>query len=512
MGEDGLIQYQIILSTVAANNTSSLNNANTAEAMTALGIYVHAFFLVLALGLPFLVLTLEGLGIVGKDRDYTRAAKSISQVWAVSFGFGAITGTLVEFGLYVIWPGTILAISSFWFLPFMFDLFAFLIEVSFLVAYLYLWNRLGNPWQHWLLGLGILVGSVLSAYSILAANSWMQVPWGTGQLISGILPWVPTLGSNSVNQTAFSVLSKSAANTGVLNLGNPQVAQSLGYLLYNPWVVLLNPDAFVTSAHTILAAIIVSSYGIAAIFSYSFLKGNVALRSFYLKIMKVAYGAGGVAMFFEAFAGDLMARAVYSYRAIQLLAFEGIPRGGGLDPIIGLLLYGNPSHFFPGFDYYNSMASLSVSASAVTQSVAAIEQVEPLLHALYYTMVFSGVALTVFGVAFFGLYSKRIDKLVRFVTRMSTEKFIIYSSFVAPLIALLAGASGWAIREVGRHPWTVYGLIQYWQVVTPNPITSEFSYFMIGVEILVFIGGLLALYYIPIRLLKEGKDEVLIHS
>jgi len=144
---------------------SSSTNTAAAEPITELGIYVHAFFLVLALGLPFLVLTLEALGIRKKDHDYTHGAKIISQVWAVSFAFGAITGTFVEFGLYLIWPGTILAISSFWFIPFIFDLSAFLIEISFLMAYLHLWEKI-NTWLHWLLGWGILIGSNLCSRDI----------------------------------------------------------------------------------------------------------------------------------------------------------------------------------------------------------------------------------------------------------------------------------------------------------------------------------------------------------
>jgi cytochrome d ubiquinol oxidase subunit I len=344
---------------------SSANNANAAEPMTALGIYIHAFFLVLALGLVPLVLILEALGIRRKDSDYTHGAKIISQVWAVSFAFGSITGTFVEFGLYLIWPGTILAISSFWFLPFIGDLFAFLIEISFLIAYLHFWDKI-NSWLHWGIGWGILIGSFLSAFAILAANSWLQSPWGTGSLVHSILPWVPNLGPNDANATAFQTLTQSQANSGVLNLANFAQARTLGFLIYNPFLVFTSPDSIVTSFHTILAAIRVAGFETAAIFAYMYLKGGkIEMRPFYLKIMNVAYGMGGITMFFQAIAGDQMGRVVYSFQRLQFTIFEGIPPKGGIDPPIGILLYGNPFHYFHGVTYSNSTASQSIDPSAV---------------------------------------------------------------------------------------------------------------------------------------------------
>jgi cytochrome d ubiquinol oxidase subunit I len=478
--------------------------------MTALGIYIHAFFLVLALGLIPLVLILEALGIRKKDHVYTHGAKIISQVWTVSFAFGSITGTFVEFGLYLIWPGTILAISSFWFLPFLGDLFAFLIEISFLIAYLHFWDKI-NPWLHWGIGWGILIGSFLSAFVILAANAWLQSPWGTGSLVHSILPWVPTLGPNVANATAFQTLTHAQANSGFLNLANFGQARALGFLIYNPLVVFSSPDSIVTSFHTILAAVIVAGFETAAIFSYMYLKGGKAeMKQFYLKIMKIAYGMGGITMFFQAFAGDQMARVVYNFQRLQFVLFEGIAPKGGIDPPIGVLLYGNPFHYFPGINYYNATASQSINPSAVIQSTSYAQQIEPLLNGLYYTMVFSGVVLAIFGIAFFGLYSKKIDKLVRLITRVPTERFLIYSSFIAPILGLAAGGSGWAIREIGRHPWTVYGLLQFTQIITPFQITPAFSALIIGIEILIFLGGLVALYFIPTRALEKAEEEIVI--
>jgi cytochrome d ubiquinol oxidase subunit I len=476
--------------------------------MTALGIYIHGFFLLLAVGLPYLVLTLEGLGIKRQDNDYLRGARSISSVWAISFGFGAITGTLVEFGLYQIWPGTMLVIGSFWMIPVYFDLLAFLLEVAFLVAYLQTWDRFSNRWYHWLLGFGVLIGSNFSAVAILAANAWMQTPWGTGGLIHQVLPWVPALGPSVVNEQAYVQLQKALQKSGSAILADRGAIQALGYLLYDQFIVLSNPNAYATSLHTILATIMIAAFENAAVFSYSYLRGNVQNRTFYLRNAKFSYGFGGATAFLQALAGDQMARIVYQFQYLKFLALEGIGGRTGPDPAMGIMLYLDPRHIFAGFGEIISSAAQSTVPEAVIQSVSTIQQYEGILHITYYAMVISGAVLMIFGVAFLGLRVAWIDRVVRFVTRSPTERFVIISSFAAPIVALVAGVSGWFVREVGRHPWTIYGIVTFDKVATTNPITLGFGLLIIGVELAVLATGLAALYFVPTRSLQ--KEEIVI--
>ncbi len=481
---------------------NSLMNANAAMPMTILGIYIHGFFLILAVGLPYLVLIYEALGILRKDKEYMEAAKRTSMVWAISFGFGAVTGTLVEFGLVQIWSGTILAIGSFFFIPLYFELFAFLIEVTFLAAYLYTWNKFKNPWTHWALGLGVLIGSNASAWLILTVNAWMQTPWGTGTLVQNILPWTPELGPSKVNATALITIYNVLPKTGSIVLADPKTIQALGYLLYDPLIVLFNPNALATVIHTILATIIIAAFETASVYSFFYLKGpRVDLKNFYFKAAKIAYGVGGITSIIMPLSGDFMARIVYEFQYVKFLIMEGF--NGGKDPLIGLLTEFNPSYNFLGFKDLMMYTNKSIDPNAVIQTIKEAQQIQPLITIFYYSMVISGIVLFLFGVAFLGIYSKKIDKLVRIITRMSTEKFIVYSSFVAMFLGLIAASTGWAVREIGRHPWTIYGLIQYQQVITPNTITPEFSLMIIIIEILVLIGGLIALYYVPTKSLNE---------
>jgi cytochrome d ubiquinol oxidase subunit I len=486
--------------------TSSLANASAAEPMTIIGIYVHGFFLSLAVGLPYVVLPAEALGIIRKDKQYTEAARRISVVWAISFGFGAVTGTLVEFGLVQVWSGVTLAIGSFFFIPLVFELFAFLTEVVFLALYLYTWSRMKNPWLHWLLGVILLIGSSSSAALILTANSWMQTPWGTGSLVQAILPWSPAIGPSAVNSTALVTIYNTLPKTGSLVMASPSIISSLGYLLYDPYVVLFNPNAIVTTAHTILTTIVIAAFETAAIFSYSYLKGNGGKEPFFLKTVKFSYGVGCLATILTIVTGDQMARVVENYQYLKFLSMEGFR--GGTDPIIGLISKFNPNFVFPSFGDLAATATKSIDPASASLTINRAQQIMPVLSTLYYSMIISGVVLLILSVAYLGLFSRRMDALVRTVIRLSTERFVVYSSFAAALFGIVAGSAGWAVRELGRQPWTIYGLVRPEQVITPNPITPLFSYFIILVEAMTFTCGVIALYFIPTKSLMEIAKQV----
>ncbi len=164
--------------------SSAWKNANLAEYMTILGIYVHAVFLVFAVGFPIVVLAFEAVGTIKKDNDYIKLAKNASKIWGISFAAGAVTGTLVEFGLVVVWSGSIALIASMAAAPLIIELYAFIIEIVLIGTYLTTFDILKNHRIiHMLIGFGVLFGSNLSAYMILAVNAWMQVPWGTGNFV-----------------------------------------------------------------------------------------------------------------------------------------------------------------------------------------------------------------------------------------------------------------------------------------------------------------------------------------
>jgi cytochrome d ubiquinol oxidase subunit I len=84
-------------------------NPNPLLPLSALGIYLHAIYISLTFGLPVAIGVMLWKYWRTGDRDYYKSARLMTSVLAVNFALGAITGTLVEFGLVQVWPGVNLA-------------------------------------------------------------------------------------------------------------------------------------------------------------------------------------------------------------------------------------------------------------------------------------------------------------------------------------------------------------------------------------------------------------------
>lgn len=477
------------LSILGANAT----NTGKAEIITVVGIYTHAWFLSFALGLPPIVLALEFLGIRRRSQDYMNAAERISRIWGISFAAGAATGTLVEFGLVQIWSGSLIVLGTFFFAPLFIELFAFMLEIVFLVLYLFTWSTSRYRWRHWAYGIVVAAGSTWSAFQILAANAFMNMPWGTGDLVSKVLPWVPTLGPNTTNSTAMTQVLDLLPSSGSAIIGNLNAMHSLGQILTDPWIAFSNPETVPLFLHTVTAAIAAIAFLGCMFISVRYFR-NKSRREYYAKFLKVTFGVAAVASLLQPLFGDMEGRLEYTYMYTKFLALEGIPAQGGTNPFLGLLLFGNPSHFFPGFDYLRTLVGSSISPGLASYTISLAQQSQPWLSAFFLTMVVCSIIMFVFSIAYFGLYSKKLNRLVRMVFRRDTLDVLFVSSLVLPFLAILASVLGWAAREMGRQPWSIYGLITPNEIVTPVTLTWVYVASILFVELLIGVGGTVTMY------------------
>jgi cytochrome d ubiquinol oxidase subunit I len=477
------------LSVLGAN----VANADKAEIITVIGIYTHAWFLSFALGLPPIVLALEFLGIRRRNPDYMKAAERTSRIWGISFAAGAATGTLVEFGLVQIWSGSLIALGTFFFAPLFIEVFAFMLELVLLVLYLFTWSTYRYTWKHWMFGLFIAVGSIWSAYQILAANAWMNIPWGTGDLVSKVLPWVPTLGPNVTNSTAMIRVLNLLPSNGSAVIGNLNVMQSIGQILTNPLIAFSNPEAVPLFLHTVTASIAMIGFLASMFLSVKYFRKR-GKREYYAKFLKVTFGIAAVASLIQPLFGDMGGRLEYTYMYTKFLALEGIPPQGGANPILGLLLFNNPNHFFQGFDYLRTLVGSSISPGLASYTIDFAQQNQPWLTTFFYVMVVSSIIMFIFSIVYFGLYSKKLNRLVRLVFRRDTQDVLFASSLVLPFLAILASVFGWVAREMGRHPWSIYGLITYNEIVTPVNLTWGYIALIVFIELLLGVGGTVAMY------------------
>jgi cytochrome d ubiquinol oxidase subunit I len=174
-----------------------------ARAQMGTSLAFHIIFSVLGVGLPLLLCIAEGLGLWRKDPVWIVLARRWARAAVIIFAIGAVSGTIVEFELGLLWPIYIRFIGAVIGPLFAFEGFAFFLEAIFFGIYLYGWNRV-SPVVHWLCSFPIWIGGLASAWFIVTTNSWMNTPTGF-EVVNGKI----TVIDNQLHIGVFGALKSS---------------------------------------------------------------------------------------------------------------------------------------------------------------------------------------------------------------------------------------------------------------------------------------------------------------
>ena len=138
----------------------------------------HIIFPAFTIGLSSYVATLEGIWFFGGDRRYHQLARFWTKIFAVSFAMGVVSGLPMSYQFGTNWSQFSIATGNVIGPLLGYEvLTAFFLEASFLGIMLFGWNRVPR-FLHFFASLMVAIGTLLSAFWILAANSWMQYPAG----------------------------------------------------------------------------------------------------------------------------------------------------------------------------------------------------------------------------------------------------------------------------------------------------------------------------------------------
>jgi cytochrome d ubiquinol oxidase subunit I len=330
----------------------------------------------------------------------------------ILFGTGAATGTLMEFGLFTVWPEFIRLGGLYLFYPFFLEVFAFLAEVTLIVLYWVSWSKLGGTWTHVAIGIGVALGSSISGFLITSVNVFMQYPM---------------LGASVVN----------------------------GQLQVDVVRSFLNEASVITCAHAILGGWVYAFGIVMGVYAYRLLRG-VGSEQTNWAAFKLASLAFAVPIPVIAFLGDQQGKLLAKYTPATLAALEGayetIPSG-----FPNLMAYG---------DWNTPIKGL-------------IEYPIDFQHPLLYIQWFSKIGLAVV----MGLIALVIAlKVIRGKTISRTWlSLAILNTFLAIVVNIL----GWYVKEEGRQPWVIYGLVKASDILSPT--------FAITPAVVAAVAGMLAL-------------------
>lgn len=400
-----------------------------ARAQMGTSLIFHIIFSVLGVGLPLLLCIAEGIAIRRQDPVWMALARRWSVCAAIIFAIGAVSGTIVEFELGLLWPTYINYTGAIVGPLFAFEGFAFFLEAIFFAIYLYGWGRL-KPFQHWLCSLPIVIGGAGSTWFIVTTNSWMNTPTGF-TFRDGKLTDIDTVSA------------------------------------------IFNPSTPYETVHMLLACYVACGFGVAALYAFSMLRGkHDTYRRYGLML---GLGTALISTPLQIVSGDFNARYLSMKQPAKLAAMEGVFETSTNVPlhIGGLPIYDTQTG--KGTFYYsiNIPNGLSLLAgynpnTKITglNAFAPQDRPDPLpVHLAFDGMVGSGFFVLGIAGLFWLLYFLR-------KRRIPEHRLMLLGVLLTGPLSFLAVELGWIVTEEGRQPWVIYGLLRTSQAVTTAPFLN----------------------------------------
>ena len=432
----------------------------------------HFFFVPVTIGLSFLVAGLQTAWVRTDNEKYLKLTKFFGKLFLINFAMGIVTGIVQEFQFGMNWSDYSRFVGDIFGAPLAIEgLLAFFLESTFLGLWIFGWDRLSRP-LHLMTIWVAAVGTVLSAYFILAANSFMQNPVG--------FTFNPD--RNRAELTDFAAV-----------LGNKVV--------------------LVTFPHQIFAAFMVGGAFMAGIALWHMVrrpdKDFEAFRTA-MRLGAVTLLVSGLGVIIS---GDFQSKVMMEVQPMKMAAAEGLyeseqPAGFSLLTIGSL--DGEEEVYsvkVPRLLSYLSSGDFDSEVRGINSLQDEYEQkygpgdYSPNIPLTYWTfrlMIAAGAAAMVAGAAM--LWATRKDRRIK-------SKWWIPLAIFLPLMPLVGNSFGWIFTEMGRQPWVVFGLMPTAAGVSPGTTTAEVLTSLIGFTVLYVVLAIIEVKLL-ITYIKAGLPEI----
>jgi cytochrome bd ubiquinol oxidase subunit I len=428
-----------------------------ARAQFAFTIAFHIVLPAFSIGLASFLAVLEGLWLATGRDVYRDLFHYWVKVFALTFGMGVVSGLVMSYQFGTNWAqfadktGPVLGP------PIGYEvLTAFFLEAGFLGIMLFGMQRVGR-WMHFFATVVVAFGTLLSAFWILAVNSWMQTPQGYSLTTDG------------------------------------------RFLPADWWEIIFNPSFFHRFPHMVLAAYLSVAFFVGGIGALHLLRNpqNPGARKMFSMAMWMALIVAPVQMF----VGDAHGLNTLAYQPVKVAAMEGDWQTSNAQPLV---LFGWPDEkaernlFEIALPHLGSLILTHDWNGEVKGLTAFPPQDRPPVAPVFFAfriMVGLGVLMAVAGIA--GL-------LARVQGSLFTARWLLRAMVVMMPAGFVALLAGWTVTEVGRQPFTVYGLLRTADSVSPIALpgmATSLAAFVV-VYLLVYGAGLaylLALVFKPPR-------------
>ncbi|MBN1473904.1 MAG: cytochrome ubiquinol oxidase subunit I [Syntrophaceae bacterium] len=418
----------------------------------------HFLFPMMTLGTSLVILFSETMYLVKKEEAYRKITDFLARLLGLIFVVGTATGITMEFSFGMNWSGYSRVVGDI-FGPMLAAeaVIAFFLEAVFIGVLIFGRNKV-SPMVYWLSALLVFAGGHLSAFWILAANSWMQTPAGYEITASGKI------------------------------------------VLSNFSQALLNPSTVIRFFHTVMASWMTCAIMIAGIAGYYVRKG---LHGETAKMMlKIGIILFAVTPLVQLSLGHLHAIQVIETQPEKAAAMEGLFKTTKGAPLY-LAGYVDEQNEKTYGIYIPRMLSFLYNFNLNSEIKGLREfpkdnwpQVN-LVFQSYHVMV--GVGMLAIFMGLLGLFLLIKDKL------FEANKYLYVLPFLIPL-PHIAHETGWIAAEVGRQPWIIYKLMKTADgasvVVSANQLVFSLIMFFLIYSLLFAM-----FVYLFFKIVKNGPEE-----
>lgn len=418
-----------------------------ARAQFAFTMSFHIVFPAFSIGLASYLAVLEALWLITKREVFINLFNYWLKIFAVAFGMGVVSGIVMSYQFGTNWSsfadktgpviGPMMAYEV---------LTAFFLEAGFLGVMLFGLSRVG-PRLHFLATLMVAIGTLISAFWILSANSWMQTPAG-----------------HAVNAD--------------------------GQFVAADWLkVIFNPSFPYRLVHMVLAAYLTTSLVVGAVGAWHLLRDQhlAGARVMFSMAMWMATLVAPI----QILAGDQHGLNTLEHQPAKVMAMEGhfqSHKDGA-----PLILFGWPDERDAKVKYAIEVPKLSslILKHSLDAPLAGLDTVPrenwpPVPITFWAFRIMVGLGFLIMGLGLFSL-------LMRWRGMMYQSQLLHRFAVLMGPAGFIAVLAGWITTETGRQPFTVYGLLRTTDSASPlaAPAVGSSLIAFIIVYFAVFIAGVI---------------------
>jgi cytochrome d ubiquinol oxidase subunit I len=417
----------------------------------------HILWPAFSIGIAWFIVTLNALWLRTGKPVYHQLLTFWTRIFALAFGMGVVTGVVISYEIGLNWSRyarvTADVISPLLTLE---VLTAFFLEAGFIGIMLFGEQRVGKR-LHFAASVIVATGTVISAFWIIAANSWMQTPVDFTMAADG------------------------------------------RFIATDFWGVVFNPSMPYRLAHMLLASFITGIFVVVGVSAFWLLRGRGEEQAAAHTAFSLCLWLAAVLLPMQMIVGDQHGLNTRKYQPMKLAAIEARWETAKGVPLTAIAW---PNENAERNDYAIEIPLLGslILTHSLDGEVKGLKEVPsserpPVLPVFFAFRIMVGCGMALLGLALLSPY-------LRWRRKLFSSRWYLYACLAGTPLGFVATLAGWTVTEVGRQPFVIYGQLRTADAV--SPIAGGAVFGSLAVALVLYNLLLLGSFYYGGRLVWRG--------